>query len=175
MPGGNYLGAGIEHNERGAPTASGAMHARDEREALPQARPAAQRRATCSSIDGDPRRAARAGQLGQHAPASAARRSRCARAEGLRGQAARALRCSTRWPRRSTADFFASVRAGLVVEQSHQGQLYRILRMFVDVPARRARRSRRSGANPFQPREVVDRLRAGASAAGDGPSREPRE
>src|SRR4030095_4466703 len=28
MPGGNYQGAGIEHNEAGAPTASGAMHAR---------------------------------------------------------------------------------------------------------------------------------------------------
>ena len=32
-------------------------------------------------------------------------------------------------------DFFASVRAGLVVEQSHQGQLYRVIRMYVDVPA----------------------------------------
>ena len=31
-------------------------------------------------------------------------------------------------------EFFARVRAGLVVEQSFQGQLYRILRMFVDVP-----------------------------------------
>ena len=28
MPGGNYLASGIEHNERGAPTASGALHAR---------------------------------------------------------------------------------------------------------------------------------------------------
>ena len=31
-------------------------------------------------------------------------------------------------------DFFASVRAGLVIEQSHQGQLYRLIRMFVDTP-----------------------------------------
>src|SRR5207244_12731731 len=30
--------------------------------------------------------------------------------------------------------FFRSVQRGLVVEQSHQGQLFRILRMFVDVP-----------------------------------------
>jgi hypothetical protein len=28
MKGGNYLGAGIEHNEQGDPTASGAMHAK---------------------------------------------------------------------------------------------------------------------------------------------------
>ena len=33
-------------------------------------------------------------------------------------------------------DFFASVKAGLVVEQSHQGQLYRVIRMYVDVPER---------------------------------------
>jgi hypothetical protein len=47
-------------------------------------------------------------------------------------------------------EFFASVRGGLVVEQSHQGQLYRMLRMFVDVPPRRAL-VRASGANPIQP------------------------
>jgi 2-oxoglutarate ferredoxin oxidoreductase subunit alpha len=56
-------------------------------------------------------------------------------------------------------DFFASVRRGLVVEQSHQGQLYRILRMFVDVPAG-IESLARSGANPIAPAEIVDRLRA---------------
>jgi 2-oxoglutarate ferredoxin oxidoreductase subunit alpha len=55
-------------------------------------------------------------------------------------------------------EFFASARAGLVVEQSHQGQLYRILRMFVDVPAGVVPLAR-SGANPFRPAEIVARLR----------------
>jgi 2-oxoglutarate ferredoxin oxidoreductase subunit alpha len=53
--------------------------------------------------------------------------------------------------------FFASVEAGLVVEQSHQGQLYRILRMYVDVP-RGVTSLARSGANPFQPAEVAAKL-----------------
>ena len=49
------------------------------------------------------------------------------------------------------------MRAGLVVEQSHQGQLYRLLRMFVDLPDGLAPFAR-SGANPFTPSEIVDRL-----------------
>ena len=59
--------------------------------------------------------------------------------------------------------FFASVQAGLVVEQSHQGQLYRMMRMFVDVP-KGVTSFRRSGANPFQPKEVLARLREVALA-----------
>ena len=55
-------------------------------------------------------------------------------------------------------EFFRSVQAGLVVEQSHQGQLYRILRMFLDVPAGMQSFSR-SGSTPFLPSEVVARLR----------------
>jgi 2-oxoglutarate ferredoxin oxidoreductase subunit alpha len=55
-------------------------------------------------------------------------------------------------------DFFASVRHGLVLEQSHQGQLYRVIRMFVDVP-RGLRSLARSGSNPFGPAEVLERLR----------------
>ena len=55
-------------------------------------------------------------------------------------------------------EFFASVRAGLVVEQSHQGQLYRLLRMFVDMP-RGIESLARSGSNPFTPSEITKRLR----------------
>jgi len=58
-------------------------------------------------------------------------------------------------------DFFASVRAGFVVELSHQGQLYRILRMFTDVPAGVVSLAR-SGANPFQPDEILAQLRNAA-------------
>jgi 2-oxoglutarate ferredoxin oxidoreductase subunit alpha len=59
--------------------------------------------------------------------------------------------------------FFRSVQRGLVVEQSHQGQLFRLLRMFVDVP-RGVERLARSGANPIRPDEVVGRLRQMAMA-----------
>jgi 2-oxoglutarate ferredoxin oxidoreductase subunit alpha len=54
-------------------------------------------------------------------------------------------------------DFFQSVKHGLVVELSHQGQLYRMLRMFIDVP-RGVKSFPRDGANPFQPAEIVARL-----------------
>ena len=60
-------------------------------------------------------------------------------------------------------DFFASVQRGLVVEQSHQGQLFRVIRMYVDVP-RGVEPFARSGSNPFRPGEIVDRLRAKARA-----------
>ena len=56
------------------------------------------------------------------------------------------------------ADFFRSVQAGLVVEQSHQGQLYRILRMYVNVPAG-VQPLARSGSNPILPTSIVERLR----------------
>ncbi len=55
-------------------------------------------------------------------------------------------------------EFFASIEKGLVVELSHQGQLYRILRMYVDVP-KGVRSFARSGANPFQPAELLEQLR----------------
>jgi 2-oxoglutarate ferredoxin oxidoreductase subunit alpha len=55
-------------------------------------------------------------------------------------------------------DFFASVRAGLVIEQSHQGQLFRIIRMFVDVP-RGLESLARSGSNPITVHDVLDGVR----------------
>jgi 2-oxoglutarate ferredoxin oxidoreductase subunit alpha len=55
-------------------------------------------------------------------------------------------------------DFFASVRRGLVVEQSHQGQLYRLIRMYVDVPPGLEYLAK-SGSNPILTREVVARVR----------------
>ena len=60
-------------------------------------------------------------------------------------------------------DFFASVKRGLVVEQSHQGQLYRLIRMYVDVP-KGLESFARSGSNPISPAEIVERLRKQARA-----------
>ena len=70
------------------------------------------------------------------------------------------------------ADFFRGVQAGLVVEQSHQGQLYRILRMYVNVPAG-VQPLARSGSNPILPTSIVERLqqdrpRPAAAAGGRG-------
>src|SRR5208282_1179774 len=55
-------------------------------------------------------------------------------------------------------DFFASVRRGLFIEQSFQGQLYRLVRMYVDLPAQ-VELLARSGSNPIQAAEVLERLR----------------
>jgi len=47
----------------------------------------------------------------------------------------------------------------LFVEQSFQGQLYRLVRMYVDCPAS-VTTVAKSGSNPIQPAEVLERLRA---------------
>ena len=53
MKGGNYLAAGIEHDERGAPTASGEIHARMNDKRLKKLDPLKQRR-DLFVIEGDP-------------------------------------------------------------------------------------------------------------------------
>jgi 2-oxoglutarate ferredoxin oxidoreductase subunit alpha len=55
-------------------------------------------------------------------------------------------------------DFFASVRRGLFIEQSFQAQLYRVVRMYMDLPAL-VKPFAKSGSNPIQPTEVLERLR----------------
>jgi 2-oxoglutarate ferredoxin oxidoreductase subunit alpha len=55
-------------------------------------------------------------------------------------------------------EFFASIRRGLVVEQNHQSQLYRLLRMYVDMP-RGIETLAKSGSNPITPEEIAGRLR----------------
>jgi 2-oxoglutarate/2-oxoacid ferredoxin oxidoreductase subunit alpha len=54
-------------------------------------------------------------------------------------------------------EFFASLDRCVVVEQSHQGQLHRLIRMWVEVPAGFTALCR-SGANPFSPTELVQTL-----------------
>jgi 2-oxoglutarate ferredoxin oxidoreductase subunit alpha len=55
-------------------------------------------------------------------------------------------------------DFFASVQRGLFIEQSYQAQLYRIVRMNVDLPAH-VKPFAKSGSNPILPSEVLEKLR----------------
>jgi 2-oxoglutarate ferredoxin oxidoreductase subunit alpha len=155
MKGGNYLASGIEHNERGAPTASGEVHARMNDKRLRKLDPLKRRR-DLFAIEGDPD--APVALVAWGSIAGAAREAlELARAEGIR---AKLLVPRLVYPvaEEIYADFFRSVRVGLVVEQSHQGQLYRILRMFVNVPAGVVPMAR-SGSNPILPSSIVERLR----------------
>ncbi|MFO0984665.1 MAG: 2-oxoacid:acceptor oxidoreductase subunit alpha [Planctomycetota bacterium] len=156
MPGGNYLGSGIEHNEDGAPTASGSAHARMNEKRLAKFKPL-QARQDLFAVEGDCE--APLALVSWGSSAGVCREALLkARAEGLK---VKLLVPYLLYPIAEDVyrQFFAAARAGLIVEQSHQGQLYRMLRMYVDVP-RGIESLARSGANPFLPSEIVARLRA---------------
>ncbi|MFI5006994.1 MAG: 2-oxoacid:acceptor oxidoreductase subunit alpha [Solirubrobacterales bacterium] len=155
LAGGNYLASGIEHNERGAPTASGEIHERMNEKRSRKLAPLKARR-DLFVFEGDP--GAPVGLVAWGSVAGVAR-------EALRLAAAEGIRVKLLIPRlvypvaeAVYQEFFRGIEAGLVVEQSHQGQLYRILRMYVDVPPGMESMAK-SGANPIVPAEVVDRLR----------------
>jgi len=154
LPGGNYLASGIEHNEQGAPTASGEVHARMNEKRIRKLDPLKQRR-DLFAFEGDP-----------HAPlalvswgsvAGVAREAlELAREEGIHGKL---LVPGLLYPVADEVyrEFFQGIQAGLVVEQSHQGQLFRLLRMYVDLPPG-VRSFARSGSNPITPRALVEEL-----------------
>lgn len=154
VEGGNYLASGIEHNEHGAPTASGAMHARMNDKRIRKFAPLKSRR-DLFDVYGPADAPIGVVSWGS---VSGVMREALGRAE-RRGVRAKLLVPRLIYPvaQQVYEEFFASVRAGLVVEQSHQGQLYRLLRMFVDVP-RGVESFARSGSNPFTPGELVRRL-----------------
>jgi 2-oxoglutarate ferredoxin oxidoreductase subunit alpha len=155
MKGGNYLAAGIEHNEKGDPTASGSVHARMTAKRFRKLEPL-RTAAGLFSVEGDPE--APLALVSWGSTAGVCREAlRLARAEGL---AVKLLVPRLLYPVADAVyrNFFGNVQAGLVVEQSHQGQLYRLLRMFVDVPAG-VRSFSRTGANPFRPGEVAGVLK----------------
>ena len=160
LRGGNYLAAGIEHNESGAPTANGLIHAKMNEKRFRKLDPL-QQRTDLFRIDGDGDADLALVAWGSFAGHTREAMTR-ARAEGLR------VKMITPFLLFPVAEeiyrqFFASVRAGLVVEQSHQGQLYRLLRMYVNLPVGVAPFCR-SGGNPILPSEILERLRALASA-----------
>ncbi|HXA81086.1 MAG TPA: 2-oxoacid:acceptor oxidoreductase subunit alpha [Opitutaceae bacterium] len=165
MKGGNYLAAGIEHDERGAPTASGEMHARMNDKRLKKLDPLKQRR-DLFVIEGDPDAAV--GLISWGSVAGIAQEAvRTARAEGL---AVKLLIPKLIYPvtEEIYTEFLASVRYGLVVEQSHQGQLHRIIRMWVNVP-REFKSIAKSGANLISPQEIVELIRLLARPTADAP------
>jgi 2-oxoglutarate ferredoxin oxidoreductase subunit alpha len=153
-PGGNYLASGIEHNEEGAPTASGAMHARMNEKRISKLAPLMTRR-DLFDVYGDPRAAIGVVAWGSIAGVAREALQRASDA----GVRAKLLVPRLLYPvaREVYEEFFASVRMGFVVEQSHQGQLYRLLRMFIDVP-RGIEPFARSGSNPFTPKEIAERI-----------------
>jgi len=155
MVDGSYQGAGIEHNEAGAPTASGAMHGRMTEKRFRKFDPL-RAYSDLFLVEGDPR--AELGLISWGSTAGVCREAlRLARSEGLR---VKLMIPYLLYPviEEWYHEFLISVRAGLVVEQSHQGQLFRVLRMFLDLPSDLASLAR-TGANPFQPVEVIERLR----------------
>jgi 2-oxoglutarate/2-oxoacid ferredoxin oxidoreductase subunit alpha len=155
MPRGNYLASGIEHNERGAPTASGEIHARMNDKRLRKLDPLKQRR-DLFLYEGDSRAALAVIAWGS--VAGVAREAvRLAQQEGID---VKLLVPKLLYPvaEEVYADFLKGVEGGLVVEQSHQGQLYRVLRMFVDLP-RGMEPLARSGSVPILAASIVERLR----------------
>jgi 2-oxoglutarate ferredoxin oxidoreductase subunit alpha len=154
MKGGNYLASGIEHNETGAPTASGEIHARMNAKRIHKLDPLGARR-DLFRVEGPVD--APLALVSWGSVAGVAREAcRDARRQGLR---VKLLVPLLLYPVAEAVyrDFFESVQGGLLVEQSHQGQLYRLLRMYLDLPPAFTSFSR-SGSNPIAPREVVARL-----------------
>jgi 2-oxoglutarate ferredoxin oxidoreductase subunit alpha len=160
MAGGQYLASGIEHTASGAPTASGAVHAQMTGKRFRKLR------ALHARHDLFERRGRRDASIGLIAWGSVAGLAHEAfeHAEG-EGLDVQLLVPRLVYPVLEDVyrEFFARVRAGLVVEQSFQGQLYRILRMFVDVPAG-VQSLALPGASPIAVTDIVDRLRAAALA-----------
>lgn len=155
LPGGNYLASGIEHNDAGAPTASGEVHAKMNEKRIAKLRPLEKRR-DLFLIEGDPDAPVAVVSWGSVAGA-AIEAVRAAREDGLR---VKLLVPKLLYPVAEALyrDFFAGVERGLVVEQSHQGQLHRLLRMGLDVPKGVASLAK-SGANPITPAEILERVR----------------
>jgi 2-oxoglutarate ferredoxin oxidoreductase subunit alpha len=155
MPRGNYLASGIEHNELGRPTASGEMHARMNEKRFRKFNRLKNRR-DLFVVEGDPD--APIGLISWGSVAGVAGEAlRLALAEGLH---VKLLVPKLLYPVADAVyqDFFASVRRGLFIEQSFQAQLYRLVRMYVDVPAL-VKPLAKSGSNPILPAEVLDQLR----------------
>ena len=171
--GGTYLAAGIEHNEHGAPTASGAVHAKMNDKRFRKLAPLVHRR-DLFEIDGHA--SAGLALVSWGSTAGVCREAfELARAEGID---VKLLVPKLLYPiaEEIYREFFRGVRAAFIVEQSHQGQLHRLLRMYVDLPAG-VRSFCRSGANPFSPHEVVTKLRSATLALqrGHAESLQPQE
>ncbi|MCK6447640.1 MAG: 2-oxoacid:acceptor oxidoreductase subunit alpha [Planctomycetes bacterium] len=160
QPGGSYLGAGIEHNQKGDPTASGEVHAQMTKKRFAKFAPLEARRDLFEVFGPSD---APFALISWGSSAGVAREAcELANAKGLR---TKLLVPRLLWPIAAPIyrEFLASVEAGLVVELSYQGQLLKLLRMELDLPKGLVSFSR-SGANPFRPDQVLAALEARATA-----------
>jgi 2-oxoglutarate ferredoxin oxidoreductase subunit alpha len=154
MEGGNYLGSGIEHNEHGAPAASGRVHEQMNEKRISKF-DRLRKRDDLFRIEGDPD--APLALVSWGSTAGICREAlELATAQGLR---AKLLVPYLLFPVNEGVyrRFFESVKAGLVVEQSYLGQLHRVLRMVLEVPSG-MKPLCRSGSNPFHPSEIARKL-----------------
>jgi 2-oxoglutarate/2-oxoacid ferredoxin oxidoreductase subunit alpha len=155
MQGGNYLASGIEHTETGAPTANGEIHARMNEKRLRKLAPLKARR---NLFVHEGRPDSPIGVIAWGSLAGVAlEAARLAQRDGLH---VKALVPKLLYPVAEDVyqEFFSSVRRGLVVEQSHQGQLFRLIRMYVNVPPGLESLAK-SGSNPISAGDVLARLR----------------
>lgn len=156
MLNGNYLAAGIEHTETGAPTSSGEMHAKMIEKRTKKLDPL-KSRADLFSIYGD--KDAEICLISWGTIAGVAMEAReLAEAEGIK---VKLLVPKLLYPVAESVfiDFFKTVKKGLVVEQNYQGQLYHVIRMFVNVPDG-IKPFPKSGSNPFGAHEILSKIKA---------------
>jgi 2-oxoglutarate ferredoxin oxidoreductase subunit alpha len=161
MQGGNYLASGIEHDEKGRPTANGEMHARMNQKRFAKFSPLKLRRdlfVLRGSADA-PIALVSWGSVAGVAEEALG----LAQAEGLR---VKLLVPKLLYPIAEGIyeEFFSGVRQVLFVEQSFQGQLHRLARMFVNIPGE-VRALARSGSNPIAAQDVLKLLREMNAAA----------
>ncbi len=155
MKGGNHLNSGIEHNEHGSPTASGAMHAKMVEKRMRKFNPLRSRR-DLFVVEGRPNARLAIVSWGSMAGvAIEALHAACDEGLDVKLLIPKLL---FPVPEEVYQEFFKTVRAGVVVEQNYMGQVYRLIRMYVDVPKGLALFGR-SGSNPILANEIVDRLR----------------
>jgi 2-oxoglutarate ferredoxin oxidoreductase subunit alpha len=155
MLGGTYLASGIEHVESGAPTNSGSVHARMNDKRTKKFEPLKDRK-DLFELTGNPN--APIAMVAWGSIAGVCREAlEMAEAEGLN---VKLLVPYLLYPVAEGVynDFFASVQKGLVIEQTHLAQTFKLLRMHVDLP-KGLRPLARSGANPFLPSEIVAALK----------------
>jgi 2-oxoglutarate ferredoxin oxidoreductase subunit alpha len=163
MRGGSYLAAGLEHDERGVPSSGGEVHARMTRRRLNKLNPLKLRR-DLFLVEGDPD--ASIGLVSWGNVAGIAREAvRMARANGTK---VKLLVPRLLYPVAEGIyqDFFSSLRRCVVVEQSHQGQLHRILKMWTN-PPHEFMSVAKSGANRISPQELVNLIQAMEQPASD--------
>ncbi|WP_306591496.1 2-oxoacid:acceptor oxidoreductase subunit alpha [Geothrix sp. 21YS21S-4] len=154
MPGGAYLAAGIEHTESGSPTNSGTVHQRMNDKRTKKFDPLKERK-DLFEVTGNPD--APLALVAWGSVAGVCREAlRMAQEQGLD---VKLLVPYLLYPvaEQTYREFFASVQKGLIVEQSHLAQTFKVLRMHLDLP-KGVQSLARSGANPFLPGEIVAAL-----------------